>query len=366
VRIAAIDVWVVEVPLANAFTSSFETKRATTRTVIRVRADDGLEGWGETMRGAPTAAIVHDIAPQLIGRDPRAWAEVRRRAAMVPFFHGYVGYCAMADLEMALWDLSCKAANEPLHVRLGGAVRGRVPTTRLLTRADVPTPTPAALADAARNAVAEGGCTTLKFKGSSDATADVEVMRALRDALPAHQLRVDPNAAWSVPQSLHAARELEPLDLEYLEDPCQGLEGMARVRAEVRIPLCTNMCVVREEELAPAVRMGAVDIVHSDVHKWGGIGATVALQSVCRAFGLGVCFHSGFELGISTACHLHLAAAMDRLDHAIDSVYTLIADDVLTDRFALEDGAFTVPTGPGLGVTVDMDKLRHYAQDASR
>jgi glucarate dehydratase len=186
-------------------------------------------------------------------------------------------------------------------------------------------------------------------------------MRALREAMPDVRLRVDPNAAWSVAQSLWAGRELESIGLEYLEDPCAGLEGMARARAEVRIPLCTNMCVVREEDFAPAVRLGAVDVVHADVHKWGGIGSTVAMQSVCRAFGLGVNFHSGFEIGLSTACHLHLAAAMDRLDYAIDSVYTLIADDIVTERFRLEGGALAVPIGPGLGVDVDMDKLRHYA-----
>lgn len=360
-QIAAIDVWVVNVPLVNAFTSSFETKRATTRTVLRVRSDEGLEGWGETMQGSPTAAIVERVKGELIGLDPRAWGEVGRRCRMIPFFYGYVGYCAMAGLEMALWDLASRAAGEPLHVRLGGAARATVPTTRLLTRADVSNPTPEALADAGLRAVAETGCGTLKFKGSTDPEFDVRVMRALREALPSHRLRVDPNAVWSVPQSLWAGRELESVGLEYLEDPCAGLEGMARVRSEVRIPLCTNMCVVREEDFAPAVRLGAVDVVHSDVHKWGGIGATVAMQSVCRAFGLGVNFHSGFEIGISTACHLHLAAAMDRLDYAIDTVYELIADDVLTERFRVVDGAITVPDGPGLGVEVDLDKLRHYA-----
>lgn len=365
-RIAAIDVWVVNVPLVNAFTSSFETKRATTRTVVRVRADDGRVGWGETMQGSPTAAIVERIKGELIGLDPRAWAEVSRRTRMVSFFYGYVGYCAIAGLEMALWDLTCRADGVPLHLRLGGAARTSVPTTRLLTRADVPAPDPKALLEAARTALAESGCGTLKFKGSTDPEQDVRVMRTLREGLPGVRLRVDPNAVWSVPQSLWAARELAPLDLEYLEDPCAGLEGMARVRAESRIPLCTNMCVVREEDFAPAVRMGAVDVVHADVHKWGGIRATVAMQSVCRAFGLGVNFHSGFEIGLSTACHLHLAAAMDRLDYAIDSVYTLIADDIVTERFRLEGGALAVPQGPGLGVEVDLDKLEHYAERNGR
>lgn len=186
-------------------------------------------------------------------------------------------------------------------------------------------------------------------------------MGELRRALPGVALRVDPNAAWSVPAALRAARELEPLGLEYLEDPCSGLEGMARVRAATRTPLCTNMCVVRLEELAPAVRMGAVDVVHADVHKWGGIHATVAMRAVCQAFGLGVNLHSGGELGLSTACHLQVASALGLNDFAADSMYPLLADDVVAEPVGLREGALAVPSAPGLGVQVDMDKLRHYA-----
>jgi glucarate dehydratase len=136
---------------------------------------------------------------------------------------------------------------------------------------------------------------------------------------------------------------------------------MARVRAATRTPLCTNMCVVRLEELAPAVRMGAVDVVHADVHKWGGIHATVAMRAVCQAFGLGVNLHSGGELGLSTACHLQVASALGLGDFAADSMYPLLADDVVTEPIGLREGALAVPCGPGLGVEVDLDKLRHYA-----
>ena len=363
-RIADIDVWVVNVPLTRSFSSSFETKAGTTRTVLRIRTDDGLEGWGETMHGRPTAALIERIKERVVGVDVRAVAEVERRCRMVPFFHGYTGYCAMAGLEMAMLDATCRAAGVPLHLHLGGAVRDRVPITCLLTRADVdaaPADLLRALTDAATRQVSEGQFGALKFKGSTDPRFDVRVMRALREALPNLPLRVDPNGVWSVPESVWVGRELEALGLEYLEDPCDGLEGMARVKAEVRMPLCTNMCVVRMEDLAPAVRMRAVDVVHADVHKWGGVRATMAMLAVCQAFGLGVNFHSGGELGISTACHLHVAAAMDRLDYAIDSMYYLTGEDVLGERIELRGGALVVPQGPGLGVNVDVARVEHFA-----
>lgn len=365
-RIEDIDAWVVNVPLIASFSSSFETKSGTTRTVLRVRTEDGLEGWGETMHGRPTAALIERIKDRVVGVDVRAVAEVARRCRMVPFFHGYIGYCAMAGLEMAMLDVACRAAGVPLHLYLGGAVRDRIPLTGLLTRADAgaarSADMPRVLAEAGARQVGEGRFAALKFKGSTDPRFDVRVMRALREALPDVALRVDPNAVWSVPESLWAGRELEAVGLEYLEDPCEGLEGMARVRAEVGIPLCTNMCVVRMEDLAPAVRMRAVDVVHADVHKWGGVRPTMAMQAVCQTFGLGVNFHSGGELGISTACHLHVAAAMDRLDYAIDSMYYLIGEDILGERIELRDGALMVPQGPGLGVEVDVECVEHFAR----
>jgi glucarate dehydratase len=364
--IQAIDVWTVNVPLRTSFASSFETKAGTTRTVLRVRTSEGAEGWGETMHGRPTAALVERLRDEFLGMDGRATAEVARRTAMVPFFHGYLGYCAVAGLEMALWDLAGRTSGRPLSLLLGGGTLDAIPVTGLLTRGDAgaglaAADLPRALGEAGARIVSEGGFGALKLKGSPDDAFDVAVMGELRRALPGVALRVDPNAAWSVPAALRAARELEPLGLEYLEDPCSGLEGMARVRAATRTPLCTNMCVVRLEELAPAVRMGAVDVVHADVHKWGGIHATVAMRAVCLAFGLGVNLHSGGELGLSTACHLQVASALGLGDFAADSMYPLLADDVVTEPIGLREGALAVPCGPGLGVEVDLDKLRHYA-----
>jgi glucarate dehydratase len=283
----------------------------------------------------------------------------------VPFFHGYLGYAALAALDVACWDLMGKSTGQSVTDLLGGRVRDEVPITALVTRADAPGAAGRELAQAlgehAAKVVAEGGFTAVKLKGTRDVRGDVEIMRELRRALPDAELRVDPNAAWSVPDSVRAGLAMEELDLEYLEDPCAGIEGMAQVRAKVRIPLCTNMCVVRFEEFAPAVRLGAVDVVHGDVYKWGGIAATKALAAHCETFGLGMNLHSGGELGIATAAHLAVVASTPVLSRAIDSMYYLHADDI-AEPLELVDGRLKVPEGPGLGVTVDEEKLAFYAK----
>ncbi|SDT34200.1 mandelate racemase/muconate lactonizing enzyme family protein [Microlunatus soli] len=362
--ITSVDVWVVNLPLTNPFTSSFETKIGETRTVVRIRTDDGHEGWGETMWGAPVARLTEQLAESLVGCSPFALEAFHGKHTMVPFFYGYIGYAALAGLDVACWDLIGKITGQSLTDLIGGRVRDSVPITALITRADAPTASvaelPSALADHAARVVAEGGFTAVKLKGTKDVDGDVAIMKALRDRLPKVELRVDPNAAWSVPDSIRAGLQLEDLDLEYLEDPCRGIDGMAQVRSKIRIPLCTNMCVVEFDDFAPAVRLGAVDVIHGDVYKWGGIKATKDLAAHCRTFGLGMNLHSGGELGIATAAHLAVVASTPELSRAIDSMYYLHEDDII-DPIPLQDGRLSIPDGPGLGVTVDEDKLAHYA-----
>ncbi|MFF4597978.1 mandelate racemase/muconate lactonizing enzyme family protein [Amycolatopsis sp. CA-161197] len=363
-KITDVDVQVVNLPLTNPFTSSFETKTGETRTVVRLRTDTGVEGWGETMWGRPVAELTRQLGKELVGQSPFALEAFHRRHHMVPFFHGYLGYAALAALDVACWDVMGKATGQRVTDLLGGPVREEVPITALVTRADAPgaqgRELAQGIAEHAAKVVAEGGFTAVKLKGTTDVFGDVEIMRELRRALPDVQLRVDPNAAWSVPDSIRAGLALEELDLEYLEDPCVGIEGMSQVRAKVRIPLCTNMCVVRFEEFAPAVRLGAVDVIHGDVYKWGGIAATKALAAHCETFGLGMNLHSGGELGIATAAHLAVVASTPVLSRAIDSMYYLHVDDIV-QPLHLEAGRLRVPTGPGLGVEVDEDKLAFYA-----
>lgn len=361
-RIHNITVRVVNVPLTSAFQSSFDRRTGTTRTVVRLETDEGLVGWGETFRGSPTAALIERHRDLVIGRDPFQLERLLEGFRMTPFFYGYVGYAAVAGIEMACWDLIGKALGAPLTDLIGGRYRERISITGLVTRAmGEPAGLALSLADAAQQLVEERGFRAVKVKGSTDAAQDVSIMEALRDRLPAVRLRLDPNAAWTVPDSIWAARRLAPLHLEYLEDPCPGLEGMARVRQASGVPLCTNMCVVRLEEVAPAIRLGAVDVIHGDVHKWGGVGAVRRLAALCGAFGLGMNLHSGGELGISTACHLQVAAAIPEITYAVDSMYYLLADDLIDEPFQLLDGELTPPGGPGLGVTVDEEKLGHYA-----
>jgi glucarate dehydratase len=107
----------------------------------------------------------------------------------------------------------------------------------------------------------------------------------------------------------------------------------------------------------------SVDVILLDTTFWGGIRACVKAAGVCETFQLGVAVHSSGELGIQLATMLHLGAVIPNLSFAADAHYHHLTDDIIVGgKFAYEQGTIAVPTKPGLGVTLDRDKLSEYAE----
>jgi glucarate dehydratase len=205
------------------------------------------------------------------------------------------------------------------------------------------------------------GFTALKLKGGVfPPDEEIAAIRALREAFPDHPLRLDPNAAWSPGMAIYVAKELNGV-LEYLEDPTPGIDGMAEVsRHGPAMPLATNMCVVSFAHVAPAVAAGAVQVILSDHHYWGGLRRSAGLAAICDTFGLGLSMHSNSHLGISLAAMVQLAAATPNLTYACDThwPWKSPAEDVVAGTpFTFAGGSLEVPTAPGLGVELDRDAL---------
>ncbi|MGH6719728.1 MAG: enolase C-terminal domain-like protein [Alphaproteobacteria bacterium] len=388
-RIAAIEVTPVNVPFVAPIRWSGGANADWTRLVIRMRTDDGLVGLGETLGGGVTKALIDsEIAPMFLGESPFDLVRMLGKATFVPLYNGKLGYCAIAGLEVACWDLMGKATGQPVCRLLGGRMHDEIPFAAYLyyrnpdrdgrhavvTRADV--------IATARDYVARHGFTTIKYKGGVvGAAEEIATLGALREAFPEARLRYDPQAIYSAATALRIGKAIEPLDLEYFEDPCWGIEAMARVRARVAIPFASNMATIDLDSTAEAIRLGAVDVVLGDIFEWGGITAIKRLQGVCEAFQIGLNFHSAGELGIATAAYLHLAASMPALPHAADSHALELAGDVVKPGvIGLTDhGTMRVPDGPGLGVELDPDRFAAaaeayrrlgdqsvYAEDAAR
>ena len=192
---------------------------------------------------------------------------------------------------------------------------------------------------------------------------ELEAYLSLADEFPEDCLIIDPNACWSVEDSIWFAKQIEHVRNDYLEDPTWGLNGMRRVRENTFIPLATNTVVVNFEQSGENILNPAVDVILLDTTFWGGIRACAKAAAICDTFQLGIAVHSSGELGIQLSTMLHLAVALPNLTFAIDAHYHQLRDDVIEGgKMKYENGRIRVPDGPGLGVKLDRDRLQEYAE----
>ncbi len=341
------------------------------RTIVQVSTDEGLVGLGEIGGGGESAvAAIEGMKPYLVGHDPVQTEALRWKIANPTASLYNNRMQILAALEFACLDITGQATGLRVCDLLGGALRDRVPFASYLfyRYRDAETghggeETPEEMVAHARALKERHGFTTHKLKGGVFPPAhDVAVLRALADAFPDDQLRLDPNAAWSVEESIAVARRIADLNNDYFEDPTWGLEGMARVREKIDIPTATNTVVVNFEQLAACIRLRAVDVILLDTQFWGGIRQTQKAAQVCETFQWGISVHSSGELGIALATMLHLGAALPNLRFAADAHYHHLRDDVIVGGLMrYEGGAIAVPEGPGLGVRLDPDRLARYA-----
>ncbi|AZP17618.1 glucarate dehydratase [Streptomyces aquilus] len=362
----------------------------TPRLIVEVETAGGVVGFGETYGDTKYLELARPFARKLIGRqvsdlnglfavaDEVAVADARVSGQVdVGGLRGVqtadkLRLSVLSGFEVACLDALGRALGLPVHALLGGKVRDAVEYSAYLFYkwADHPAGVaaekddwgaaldPAGVVAQARLFKERYGFTSFKLKGGVfPPDEEIAAVRALAEAFPGHPLRLDPNGAWSVATSLKVAEELGDV-LEYLEDPALGTAAMAEVAAGTEVPLATNMCVTTFAEIAEAFAKGAVQVVLSDHHYWGGLRNTQQLAAICRTFGVGVSMHSNTHLGISLAAMTQVAATVPDLHHACDSHYPWQTEDVLTERLVFEGGKVAVSDAPGLGVEVDRERLR--------
>jgi glucarate dehydratase len=346
------------------------------RTIVEVEADNGLVGLGEMGGGGESAeAAFRGLKSYLVGRDPARLEDLRFLVSN-PTASLYNNRTQIvAAIEFACLDLLGQSWGVPVSEILGGRLRNRIPFASYLFFRYANPATDAAevrtveqLVAHARELKSRCGFTTHKLKGGVfPPDYELECYRALARTLEGDRLRFDPNAVWTAEQAVEFGRAIEDLKNDYLEDPVFGLNGMRRVREKIRLPLATNTVVVNFEQLAANVLQPAVDVILLDTTFWGGIRQCIKAAGICEAFQLGVAVHSSGELGIQLATMLHLGAVIPHLSFAADAHYHHLTDDIITGgKMKYENGAIAVPSGPGLGVSLDGEKLRQYAESYKR
>jgi glucarate dehydratase len=335
------------------------------RTIIEIVTDEGIVGLGEVGGGDQRAAVLK-LASRIVGYSPYQINVIKQRTLRNTYF--MPNSRIYAAIEMALLDIQGKAGGLSVSDLLGGSLRQEMPFIGyLFWRYDRPgggdDEGPDDIADHCAELAETLGVRSAKLKaGVMEPDVEASAIEACRKRMgDDFELRIDPNGTWSVPTAIRIGKRLEASRLEWYEDPAWGIEGLNAVRRRVNMPIGTNMYPARFDDLGPAIRRDTADLILTDIHYWEGPLGVRDLCNTCRTFGVGVAMHSGTEFGIELAAMLHTASTIPEMVVAGDAHYHYLEDDIIAGgKLAYRDGKLSVPTGPGLGVELDPEKMEKY------
>jgi len=318
------------IPFKQPFVTANGVASERELVVLRLESPDGTVGFGEAAPFEP-----YDGVP------------IERAIATLSGGAGRRPPHARAAEEIARLDLEARQEGRPLAEPAKDALAVN------LTLGAGP---PEEVAARARAGLRDGyACFKLKV-GLPD---DADRVAAVRTAVgPWPAVRVDANGSWSVDEAVHAIRAIEEHDLEFVEQPCATLDALAEVRQRVSTPIAADEPIATADDVQRAIELEACDVVNVKLASSGGFRPAREALRAARAGGLGAFLSSTLDGPWGIAAALQLAAAEN-----LSLACGLATLELFNGRIAAalpgpHKGTLKVPTGPGLGVTVDEETLR--------
>jgi len=349
------------------FTDAYTGFSVSNAVLVKIFTDDGHIGFGEACAWEPefygetlesvSTTIEKYIAPVIIGEDPR---NINKVLSIIDANVAKIT-CAKEGIDLALHDLVGKILDVPVYTLLGGKFRDMIPVA---SEIGIDTPE-----EMVKNAikVLDSGIKVIKIKGSSDHALDVERIKAVRHAVGNNiELRLDPNAAWDVNNTIKTMKLLEDCNLQLLEQPVPGwdLNGMAHIRNNIGIPLMADESIWTPQDAIRIAEYGAADLLNIKIAKSCGLHLGKKIEYVAESLGLPCIAGTEIEPGFSLIAKLHLAASMKI--HPLASEFTeltLLNKNILKYNIEITDGCLRVPDKPGLGVELNEDILNECKYD---
>lgn len=358
-KIAAIEVYGYELTYAHGeyVMSQGRAAQSQASTLVRIRTDEGVEGWGEssTLGGTYLPAFaegtregVRVMASALLGSDPTNIASISRLMNTVLLGQN----SSKSAIDIACWDILGKIANLPISKLIGGVTQEDFPLYEA-----VPLAPPDEMVDFVQKRGA-AGINRFQVKVGNDPYEDAERTRAVAQACPDDAVIIaDSNGGWNLQAGIIAVREMAGLDI-YVEQPCRDTADCAIVQKMSSLPLVMDESVVNSAELYRAKYEAGAGSVNIKLARVGGITGAVQMRALAQDLGMTMCIEDVWGGDVTTAAVSHIAASTrpDALLHA--SFFNDWTNEHVAGHAPRSNrGRGKAPTAPGLGITVDVDAL---------
>jgi L-Ala-D/L-Glu epimerase len=364
-KITTVEAIPLAIPYRRPFAFASGKVTAADHVLVRITTDDGLVGHGEAPprpytygeTAASIVAAVRDLfAPVLVGADPFARERLRADLART-----VANNAARGAIDVALWDLVGQACGQPVHVLLGHAADD-VRVAHMIGLG-----TPAEMVADAVEMSDEYGVEAFKVKVGRDLGHDLAAVRELRRELgDAVELYVDANRGWDADTAIVAARRLTDFHVTMLEEPnpADDVLGRRRVVRESPIPIVGDESTITLGGVARSLLDGDSQSISVKVARTG-FTDSAKIVGLCEGLGVTTMIGNQIDGMLGSVASTALGCGLRALArHPVEVTnHLLMTDDVLAEPPLIADGRASARQAPGLGVTIDSDKLAHYRVD---
>jgi galactonate dehydratase len=361
--------------IARIETFLFDPGTAKNLLFCRVETESGIHGWGEAYvtpgKEPVTEHLLRELAKYMIGRDAFS---IRHTAQVV--FEDFAMRRTSLDLmsawsaiEIAMWDIVAKHAGQPLYNILGGASRERVKVY-----ANGWSSGTESIDQNVERAllVQDMGYTALKwdpfpgpwrnFIHREDEDHVVAYVREMREALgPDFTLLVEVHRRLAPMHAIRIGRRLAEYDIGWYEEPClcDNIELVAEVRRALPMPIVTGEAIYSKEGFAQALAARAADILNPDICNCGGLSAMLDIAAMAQPHAVAISPHNYNSTLVGLAATVQLSAMIPNFWIAECFINLKPAcDEIAVTPLTVEDGFVDLPTAPGIGIDLDVARLR--------
>lgn len=357
-KITSFRTTLVEVPLPRPIATAIHEMRSVGCVLLSLDTDQGLTGEScvFTLNGTRLGSLgrmVQSFESLLVERDPHYVNEILQTIWNQTNAIGHKGFtvAAMSAIDTACWDLVGKAAEQPLH-KMFGACRDRVNTYASgglwLSQS---------IEELTREAsdFVDQGFRSMKIRiGSPKAVDDVRRVAAVRDAVGTDiELLTDANQGLSVKQAIRLGRELERLDIVWIEEPVpyNDLSGHAEVRAALDVDVAGGETEYTRFGMHDILQARAVDVLMPDLQRAGGLSEMRRIAAIASVHHVPISTHLFTEQSICFAASEPGCVSVEHMPW----FSPLFCEDM-----AIEHGQLVVPQRPGVGFTFDSAAIERY------